>query len=485
MEDRRVGLFSQLELKGHGVRRSTLLRWAMIGSASSKVSGLALQAVAIPLVYHSLGQHQFALYLLLTAVLSTISLAQMGAGPGLTQGVARAHAAGRRGDEAALMNAAFRLTGLGALVGGGVILAVIHLVPPGQLFGVAFINDGAEILNAANACVFVLMAQLISGVVDSALAGYQEQVLNSVGSMAANILTIVLLILVCRHHPTIISLIVIGFGVPALSRLVNLVVLFVRRPHLLHGVFRSSRGFYAMLLNLGLAFWGIQLCSVLEQQSGTFILARLSSTHETDLFAIVYKYLALASSAVNVVTQPLWPAITDAIAHRDIDWVHRSYARIRRLLNIYSVSLALVSIVAGQWIFQKVLHVDTSGHYSLFLILGIYFVANIWTHLMYVTMMGMHGIWQAAAVLTGQNLLMMLIGILLVPHYGAAGMAVAYLAASVVLPVWLLPRLMNRRLLAISDASQAGASGASEVVGDAAEHPHAGVGKASHGARQP
>ena len=457
----------------------------MIGSASSKVSGLALQAVAIPLVYHSLGQHQFALYLLLTAALSTISIAQMGAGPGLTQGLARANAVGQRGHEAALLNAAFRLTGVGAVVGGGVILAVIHLVPPGQLFGAQFSDDAVEVLRAANVCVLVLVAQMIAGVVDSALAGYQEQVLNSVGSLAANLLTIVLLILVCRHHPTIISLIVVGFGVPTLSRMVNLVVLFVRRPHLLDGVFRSSSGFYAMLMNLGLAFWGIQLCSVLEQQSGTFILARLSSTHETDLFAIVYKYLALAGSAVNVVTQPLWPAITDAIAHRDIDWVHRSYARIRRMLNIYSVLLALVAIVAGQWIFQHILHVDTSGHYSLFLILGIYFVANIWTHLLYVTMMGMHGRWQAAAVLTIQNVLMILFGIVLVPHFGAAGMAVAYLAASVVLPVWLLPRLMNRRLQAISDATRADASGASEVVGDAAEHPHASVDQASLSTRQP
>jgi len=141
-----------------------------------------------------------------------------------------------------------------------------------------------------------------------------------------------------------------------------------------------------------------------------------------------------------------------------------------------------VSIVAGQWIFQKVLHVDTSGHYSLFLILGIYFVANIWTHLMYVTMMGMHGIWQAAAVLTGQNLLMMLFGILLVPHYGAAGMR-AYLAASVVLPVWLLPRLMNRRLLAISDAARPDASGGLRSCWRRCRAPrHAGVGKASHGA---
>jgi hypothetical protein len=61
-------------------------------------------------------------------------------------------------------------------------------------------------------------------------------------------------------------------------------------------------------------------------------------------------------------------------------------------------------------------------------------------------MMGMPGIWRAAVVLLAENLLMLLFALLLVPHLGAAGMALAYLAASVVLPVWLLPRLMQREL---------------------------------------
>ena len=423
-----------------------MLRWAMIGSASSKVSGLALQAIAIPLVYHSLGQHRYALYLLVTAALAAMSLAQLGAGPGLTQGLARANAAQLRTEEASLLNAAFRLTGIGTLLGGGAILLVIHLVPPDQLFGAAFAADRQEILVSADVCVFILMAMMLAGVVDSALAGYQEQVFSSIGSMVGNLVSVGLLVLVCRHEPTITTVVLVLFGVPTLSRAANLAALYRRRPYLMAGMLHSCRGFYRQLLNVGLAFWSIQLCAVLSSNGGTFVLARFSSNHDTDLFAIIYKYLALASMAVNIITTPLWPAITDAIAHRDIDWVRRSYRRILRALNIYSGALALVTVTLGPWLFQHILHVDTSGYYAVFLILGIYFVANIWTHLMYITMMGMPGIWRAAAVLLAENVLMLLFALALVPHLGAAGMALAYLAASAVLPVWLLPRLMQREL---------------------------------------
>jgi O-antigen/teichoic acid export membrane protein len=428
----------------------------MIGSASSKVSGLALQAVAVPLVYHALGQHRFALYLLLTAALAAMGLAQMGAGPGLTQGLARAHAAQKRGDEASLLNAAFRLTTLGALVGGGAVLLVIHLFSPEALFGALFAADRPEIIASADVCVLVMMAQMIAGVVDSALAGYQEQVLSSLGTMIGNIVSIGVLIIVCRHPVSINGVVLVLYGVPMLSRLGNLVMLYLRRPYLMHGLVHSARGFYAALLNVGLAFWGFQVCALLSQNGGTFVLARLSSTHDTDLFAIVYKYLALASMAVNVITQPLWPAITDAVAHRDIDWIRRSYARILRLLSLFSCTLALISMTAGPWIFQHVLHVDTSGQYPLFVILGVYFVANIWTHLLYIIMMGMPGIWRATSVLLAENLLMLLFAVLLVPYLGAAGMALAYLLASLVLPVWLLPRLMRLELERAASTPAAG-----------------------------
>jgi O-antigen/teichoic acid export membrane protein len=451
----RLRLFSKFEFpKEHGARRNALLRWAMIGSAVSKVSGLALQAVSIPLVYHSLGQHRFALYLLLTAALGTITLAQMGAGPGLIQGIAAANALGKRDQETSLLNAAFRFTGLAALIGGVVIISIIHLVPIDRLFGAAFAHDRVETVSAANVCIVILIALMVSGVGDSALAGYQEQVFSFIGSLVANIASMSLLFFVCRHTPTLIDIILVLYGMPTLARVANLFALFRRRPYLLLGAFRSCRGFYATLFSVGLAFWTIEISGMIEQYSGTFILARLSSTHDTDLFAIVFKYLALASMAVNVITQPLWPAIADAIAHRDIDWIHRSYARIRHLLNIYSGLLAVLSISAGPWIFRHILHVDTTGYYALFLILGLFALAHIRVHLLCVTMMGVQSTWAVAAVLFSENSLMAVFGVVLVPHLGAAGMALAYLIANVALPLWLLPRLMKRALQRISGGTQ-------------------------------
>jgi O-antigen/teichoic acid export membrane protein len=441
-----MNFLSDVRQQEHGARRSTLLRLAILSSSFSKLFGFALQAMAIPLVYHSLGEHRYDLYLLLTGALGTIALLQMGAGPGLTQGIAKANAAGRRDLEASLFRTAFRLAGATALVGGTLILSVIHLIPPGTLFGPAFAANRPEILLTADVCVALLAVQLLVGVVDSALAGYQEQVFIHLGQAVANILCIGLLFIVCQNGPTIISVILVLYGVPMLPRAFNLAMLSRRKPYLLRGFFTSGGRSYWALLNVGMAFWAIEVGSMLEQNAGNYVLAHLSSTQATALFAVVSKSVALAGAVVSIVTMPLWPAFTDAIAHRDIEWIRRSYRRIRLALMAYSCIVAAIMIIAGQWIFTHLLHIDTTGAGLLFVIFALYFGANVWTHLYYVTLMGMDGIWKVALIVFAEKLRIWLFGIVLVPRMGAAGMALAYLSASIVLPAWLLPGMMRRAL---------------------------------------
>jgi O-antigen/teichoic acid export membrane protein len=442
----RLKLLSAFGVLEHGARRSALLRLAIMSSGLSKVCGLGLQALSIPLLYHSLGPRHYDLFLLLTGALSAISLIQMGAGPGLTQGIAKANALGEHERAASLLRAAFRLAVVTALVGAGIILAAVHVVPTARLFGVPFAADQAEVLRDMNVCVALLGAQVLAGVVDSALAGYQEQVFIHLGTLLANLCCIVALYLVCRGRPTIITVMLVLYGLPVAPRIINLAILSRRRPHLLRGFLRSSPGAYRGLLNVGIAFWAIEAGGLLEQNAGNYVLAHLGSVQTTALFAVVYKSLGLAGAVVSIVTMPLWPAYTDAVAHRDIGWIQRSFRRINQVIMAYSCVVALVTLLAGQWMLRHLLHIDASGSGPLLALFAVYFISNVWTHLHYVTLMGMERIWRAAWVALAENVLMLLFGIVLVPKLGAAGMALAYLAASVLLPAWVLPRMMRGAL---------------------------------------
>lgn len=446
----RLAFLNKFSGQHHGQRRSYMVRLAILSSAFNKVAGMTLQIVAIPLVYRTLGSHSYELFLLLTGALATISLTGMGAGPGLTQKLAHSHASEDHPREASYFSAALRLTLLAALVGGALAMVAIRVIPPQHLFGAPFAADRARILSLGTVCVLVLMAQMLSGVVDSALAGYQEQVLSNLGTLCSTLLSLFLLLAVCRYAPNITRVIVVLYGVPVLAGAANLAVLIRRRPYLAQKLLSRCKGFYRSLLHVGLAFWAIQLASVLEMQAGVYMLAHLTSTRETNLFAIAYKVLTLSGAAVIMLTQPLWPAFTDAIARKDVAWIERSYGRIRRALTIYSCAVGLGVAVAGRWILQRFMHVDAGHNRILFITLGVYFVANVWTHLLYVSMMGMDVIRTVAVIAVLENVLVLGFGLLLVPRLGASGMALAYLAASLALPAWLLPRLMKSAIARVT-----------------------------------
>ncbi len=444
------GLLRNLRGNGdgsHSARRSKLLRLAVLSSGLSKVTAVGLQGLAIPLVYHALGTHRFALYLLLTAALATITLLQFGAGPGLTQSIARAHAHGDGSEEGGALASAFVFVTAAALLGGVICELVVRLVPAATLFGASYAADQALIIYTADAVVLVMVLLLALGVVDSALAGYQEQVATNLGMCIANVISTVALIVLCRYHqPTIVQVMLVLYGGAILSRFVNLIVLLGKRPYLLRGFMHMNRRNLGLMMHAGVAFWIIQATGVLEQHGGMYLMAHLTTPHATVIFGVIFRVANLVSSAVGIFTQPLWPAFTDAVARHDSGWVHRAAAKIKRIVMSIAGALALLTVTLGSWTIEHVLRVNIAGSRQAVIIIGIYILFNLWTHYHYVVLMGLDRVWTVAGFVLIENLSMLVLGLVLVPHMAASGMAAAYLLASALLPAWILPRILSGRM---------------------------------------
>jgi O-antigen/teichoic acid export membrane protein len=439
----------------HGIRRNKMLRLAILSSGMSKVTAIALQGIAIPLVFHALGSHQYALYLLFSAALATLALLQFGAGPGLTQTIAKAHAQGNKRDEAGALAAAFLFVGATALLGAIVCLTVVRLVSAANLFGNTYAADQVAVIHVAGIAVLVTFLSIVLGVVDSALAGYQEQVATNLSMCFSNVLSTIALVVLCRSfHPTIAQILVITYGGPVVCRLANLALLLARRPYLLDGFTSIKTTALRPIIHVGAAFWLIQATGVIEQHAGTFIMGHLTSALETDIFGVIYRASCLASATVAIFTQPLWPAFTDAVSRHDSGWVQRTAAKIRRAIMSIAAVLAVLMITAGAWGVEHIWKIDISANRLVVVTLGLYMFSNLWTHFHYIVLMGLDRVWSVAALVIVENLTMLGLGWFAVPHFGAQGMAAAYLLASVVIPAWILPRILRKRMAANSFAPQ-------------------------------
>jgi O-antigen/teichoic acid export membrane protein len=463
----------------HSLRRTNLLRLAVVSSGISKLSAIGLQGVAIPLVYRALGTHNFALYLLLTAALATLALLQFGVGPGLTQAIAKANAAGDHDEERGAYLSAFLFVGFSALLGALGLLELVRAVSPAVLFGASFAADRAEIVRTTDVVVLVMFLYMLAGVVDSLLAGYQEQVATNLGACAANIASAIGLLVLCsRLHPSILQVVLVMYGGAILSRVVNLLLLFVRRPYLIRGSVHFNQHNFGLMMRIGLAFWFVQGASVLEQHGGTYLVAHVSDPHNTDIFGVVYRATCLATASVVIFTQPLWPAISDALARHDSKWLLRAIDGVRRVLTFAAVALAFLMLTIGVWGIEHIWRIDLTGNRWAVYIFGIYLLTNTWTHFHYVVLMGLDRVWTVAGVILLENMVMLAFGVASVPHFGAVGMAGAYLLANICVPALVLPQILSKRIRRLAAGSPSGNLQPNEL--NAAEKSAVGIESLHH-----
>ncbi|WP_263409886.1 lipopolysaccharide biosynthesis protein [Terriglobus tenax] len=418
----------------------------MWSRGASKIAGALLQGLAIPLVYHALGPHDYALFLLLSAILSTITLTQLGAGPALSQSIAKSNAEEDHSAEASAFASALIFAMVISLFAGIGVLAVTRFIPVGSLFGASFSVDQDVVVHTGAYVALIVVFLGMMGVIDSALSGYQEQVQTNFGVCGSYLASALVLFVISRHHVTIVQVLLTLYLLPGAGRLINLVMLLWRRPYLAGGFSKINKRTMKHIVHTGTAFWIIQASAVIEQHGGTYVMARFATPEMTAIFGVVYRAVDLVASVVGIVTQPLWPAFTDAAARQDSGWIHRTTQKVRRSLMGVASLLALALITCGAWGIKHIWHVDLDSQSSLIYVLGAYLVCNVWTHLHYVILMGLDRVWSIASLLITENIIMIGCGVLLVPRFHETGMAAAYLIASIALPAWLLPKLLDASL---------------------------------------
>jgi O-antigen/teichoic acid export membrane protein len=428
-------------------RRSRALRLAVVASAISKATAFGLQVLSLPLVFKSLPTHEYAIFVLVSAGLATLSITQLGAGPGLTQHIANADASNDRERQATSFASTLSLSLLITSAAGAVLLVLVRAVPAETLFGPSYADDHRAIVDISLVCVLVMCAHIFLGNVDAALAGYQEQYLTAVASSIANVVSTIALVVVCVERATIVAVILAIYLPQAGGRLANFCVLLWRRSYLARGFATVTPSSVRAVLADGLGFWLFSLSSVVEQNAGTFILSRFSTSAELSAFYVVFRLVWLCSAGMGIITQPLWPAYVDARARRDFEWIRSVAARTLRLLMCAALVLSVCMVVTFPW-FRD--HLDPAS-FELVALFAVYLIANTWTHYYYVSLMGLCDIWRLSYVAVAENAIMVALGIVAAAVAGAEGVAAAYLLASLALPGWYLPVKFRRTMRSFTE----------------------------------
>ncbi len=429
--------------------RAGRVRLAFFTSAGSKILGLLVQFLAVPLAVRSLGPERFGLYTMLVSALVWIDLGRLGIGPGLTRELALAWNRDERERERTLFsNAMFFLFGMAGLIGIGLLIGYhagsAHL---DAVFGPSVEGYRNEILAGMAVVGLFLVAQVIFSAGEAARSAYQDDFINNLMNALANLASLLLVFWVALWMPTIWAFALAIFGAIALGKGVNLALLVGRsRPYLFPRWRYVDPGSFRLLLGSSIAFWVAQVAVLLMHNLSLVQLGQSVGAQALTPFAVVFRLLQLLSTAVLMISMPLWPAITDAAVRGDREWIVASYRRLVLMALLFSGAVTIGIALLGSTLIPLWAGATVRIDPMLSALLGVYFVIWMWNHCHSTVLFGLGRLWPVAWIMLCEGLGVLGLAMLLVPRYGATGTAMALCLSGTLVSGWLLPLVLRRTL---------------------------------------
>jgi O-antigen/teichoic acid export membrane protein len=414
----------------HGRFRSRRLVLAIGTSFASKIAAVALQFLAMPLAIRALGSKQFAVYAMLSAAMSWISVAGLGMGPMLVTQIASAAAVGDYRAQRRLFVSALAPT-LAALLLGVSAVSALLILRPSTLGWLARYDVprttilAVGLLFGGSFCLHVVLS-----LVESLQTGHQEQHFLNSYAFASNVASTLALLVVVWLWPTLIGIALAVNVFSLLARIVNSVRFLKARPYLRPCWEDFDRPTCRSLVKGGAAYSLQSVGSFLNHQLPLVLVGRVSSAETTATFAVVMSLFLSVFSAVSMIGSSLWPAIADSVTRADYEWPRRTYPRFRAAVMLYASAVALAFVVAGPILLRAIYGASVRPSPYLMVWAGVYFLLAAWEYCHIQYLIGFNDISFSSLFFCGRGVAVGLASWLLIPRTDGVGVFVA-LSASV------------------------------------------------------
>jgi O-antigen/teichoic acid export membrane protein len=276
----------------------------------------------------------------------------------------------------------------------------------------------------------------------------QRMQVTNVLSFGGSLVAVVATLVAALVAPTVGAMVLATLAPVAVGRAISAYMLHRAEPDLFGRVSDIDWRAAPRIAGRGLVFAGISFASFLSLNAGLIVVAaRLGSTQVAEV-AVMVQLLPLALSIVGMIIVPLWPAIAEAAAEGDINWIARAGGRAAALVMAYAIAAGLVVVLGG----EKLVGIWTGGRITIPLDIlvaaaGLIIVASAES----VTQTMLFGLGRAgtvAAILLFQGFLSLTFVYFFTDALGQAAVLAGPIAAQLVTGSWLLPLLVVRGFLA-------------------------------------
>ena len=420
---------------------------AVLSSLVSKGGNAVLMLVSVPLAFSVLGEERFGVYGVVQTLMWFITMSDLGMGPGIMRRIAGAAAQDDRAAATAAVSCGFFITLGFVFVSAAIFVTLMLTVPVTTLFGEKFAPVQDELRQNLWLAGGMFLLMLMVSMLERSREGYQEiHIANAFGG-TGNVIAAGILFWGIGQHPSVMFLLLAVYGMQALAGTFNAVHLIWHRPWLLPRWSKIEWGLAQRMIGEGMALFVAGSMAPIFQREGTkWLLGQMDGPAAVGRFTILIQLGFFLYGFVFMLSRPLWPAVADAVARGNLDWVRGARRRMMRFFFPLAAAVVAGFTVLGPWLAERWLGRQVALERSDFTLFSLSFVLMVWSHLHYVILAGSGVIRRPAMVLALETAAVLGLAWFGIHHYGLTGALAASGAGVLMFSAWWLPLLLRRRL---------------------------------------
>lgn len=360
--------------------RSKTLGKNVLGSVLARVVSICVSLFLVPITINFVSSELYGVWLTLSSIIIWLGFFDVGFTLGLKNKLTEAIAQKNNSKARALVSTTYLLMILIFIP----LMIILYFIIP-HVNWCSFLNVDSiyenMIVTTMRIVCSCFCAQMIVGIIGTILMAYQETALNAILLSLGNLFSfLIILVLVKYASPSLVYLALSISMVPILIYVTSSFIFFNGRFREVRPSLKLSNFEYAKdIFGLSYKFFIIQVQGIILVHFTNFLISNISGPNDVTHYNIAQKYLSVGLMFYNILLGPLWPAITDAYALSDYDWLKNVY---RKMSVIYSITVVLIlamialsSIAYHIWLKDSV-----SVPMSMTILVGIYTIINTWVN---------------------------------------------------------------------------------------------------------
>jgi O-antigen/teichoic acid export membrane protein len=374
----------------HRSQRKKSVLLAVLTSLLSKGGNLALMAIAFPLGKQVLGLGLFGLFSMLQSFLFVVGMTDFGIGAVLTRRLSHAMAFQEVAEQKRLISTGFFVLLVTASIFVVVASVAFHQIPLEVLFGGVAAAHEPEFRSALWVCmVLFLSLYLLSAWARWQDAAQRTYYYSKLGA-AGNFVALAVFYFGIRRFPDLWFMALALWGPQVLALLLNAWNALSREPASRPRLADFSPKLAFRFLREGLALFIILTASPIVLREGIrTILAHVADEGTLAKISILLQLGFYCWGFFMMLALPLTPALTEAVARKDMTWVWRVHRKTERLLPLALLICPAGFALVGPWLVEVWMGKDISFTWQSMAAYGLFFATTMWS--------GAHGMFYSAS----------------------------------------------------------------------------------------